>query len=39
MKDKEVRKMWLDRGTWNFLFERLLETQDGFDVVAGPSDY
>lgn len=39
MKDPEIRKLWLAKGTWEFLNERVKETQHGFDVLAGPMDF
>jgi|AGTN01.3.fsa_nt_gi Serine/threonine protein kinase len=39
MKDPQVRKMWLDKATWEFLAEKLRETQHSFDVLSGPMDF
>lgn len=39
IKDPEVRKLWLSKGTWEFLMARERETQHGFDVLAGPMDF
>lgn len=39
MQDPKVKKLWMKKETWEFMLQRLAETENSFNVLSGPMDF